>query len=256
MKESEYNKVYNCISFANIQSLSNHYGIPKDILSIILNQKIVRDVRRRYFEIQKKSYSIKKQWTAGEKILSIANGMNFPPALICSLLLKELGFSSKSTKKALKDPLSIHDKRLRSEVLEALREDFVYSPAAHRIQIARGKLGELVLSRWLTDEKISFIPERLAQKANTKTPDFLLEDVVRINDHAVKWIESKASFGDVELHKYYLEKQYSSCVEMFGDGMTVYWYGFVDSIKDLEPRLLVVDHSFFPKSYTKTLLEG
>ncbi|MFQ5815870.1 MAG: TPD domain-containing protein [Candidatus Hydrothermarchaeaceae archaeon] len=53
-----------------------------------------------------------------------------------------------------------------------------------------------------------------------------------------------------------MEKQYSSCLEMFGGGMVVYWYGYVETIREIEPRLFVVDHDFFPESHTKGLFEG
>ncbi len=251
MNESEYAEIYTAINASNIKSLSKRYGVHEKILTMILNQKIVRGVRQRSHEIKKNSQAIKERWIGGDEILFIARELDFPPALISSILLKELGFSDNGKKKAFRDPSLIKEPRLRSEVIKALNEDTIYSPTAHKIQIARGRLGETILSEWLAEKKIEYTAERIEKEPNTKTPDFLLHRVLRINDHQVRWIESKASFGDAELHNYYMEKQYSSYLERLGDGMVVYWYGCLETIKNVKPKLFVVDYTFFPKQYTR-----
>ncbi len=256
MEASEYHELYKRLDSSNIQSLSKYYRIQEAVLTIILHQKIVRDVRRHSQEIKKNSHMIKNLWENGEEILSISKKLNFPPTLIASILLKEFGFSDKGRKRALKDPSNINDLRLRSEVVAALKEDEIYSPSAHRIQFARGKLGESIISNWLIERRIAFKPEAASRGTGIKTPDFVIEDTMTIDDRSVNWIESKASFGDEELHKYYIKKQYSSCLNMFGEGMIIYWYGFIKIIEEIEPRLFIVDHNFFPESNTDGLFKG
>ncbi|MGD1061080.1 MAG: TPD domain-containing protein [Methanomassiliicoccales archaeon] len=56
----------------------------------------------------------------------------------------------------------------------------------------------------------------------------LLDEPIRVNGWDINWIESKASFGDtIEIGKN-VRKQLEPYTELFGDGLVVYWFGFVD----------------------------
>ncbi len=46
----------------------------------------------------------------------------------------------------------------------------------------------------------------------------------------IKWIESKALFGDFKTHWIYSKKQYSQYFNLFGRGFVVYWFGCVDGL--------------------------
>ena len=74
----------------------------------------------------------------------------------------------------------------------------------------------------------------------TKTPDALLDDPIVFYGQKLKWIESKANFGDdVELRKN-LRRQLAPYTEIFGEGAVVYWYGYVEGA-DSPPGILLWD---------------
>ena len=77
-----------------------------------------------------------------------------------------------------------------------------------------------------------------------KTPDFLFKKVQNIGDMKAHWIESKASFGDDREMKRDYKRQFQPYTEHFGQGIVVYWYGFLDDIH-LDDKVKFVDFTFF-----------
>ncbi len=76
-----------------------------------------------------------------------------------------------------------------------------------------------------------------------KTPDFVLENPIRIDNLMVNWIESKALFGDDFEHEHYSKKQFREYAGIFGEGMVVYWYGYLENLP--ADGYLVKNYSFF-----------
>lgn len=63
----------------------------------------------------------------------------------------------------------------------------------------------------MTDLGIAFRDEEYLRKFGyDKTPDFKLEVPIAIDGFIIHWIESKALFGDEDVHKDYMKHQYSS----------------------------------------------
>ena len=64
-----------------------------------------------------------------------------------------------------------------------------------------------------------------------KTPDFLLKKPITWHGDEYNWIESKASFGDEYIHRKNHRGQVSKYVELYGQGILVYWYGYLDTLR-------------------------
>ena len=58
-----------------------------------------------------------------------------------------------------------------------------------------------------------------------KTPDLKMILPFLYKGELVNWIESKATFGDVKTHKWYVQQQLNSYSNRFGSGIIIYWFG-------------------------------
>jgi len=120
--------------------------------------------------------------------------------------------------------------------------DIINSPEGDMRQKLRGKWGEKNLQDWLDGQGITYRTENDLRGNYTKTPDALLDKPIVVNGWKINWIESKASFGDfVEVNKN-TRKQLQPYVELFGQGLVVYWFGFVDEIT-MEDGIYITDSS-------------
>lgn len=63
-----------------------------------------------------------------------------------------------------------------------------------------------------------------------KTPDLKLALPCLYRGVTIQWIESKASFGDMDSHKKYIRDQLSSYGNRFGAGIVIYWFGYLETI--------------------------
>ena len=125
--------------------------------------------------------------------------------------------------------ISITDESLRQQIIEISEEDLVYSPWATEKQYKRGTWGEEKLQCWLDGQNISYRTEKDLRGEFPKTPDCLLDKPIKVNGWNINWIESKATFGDrVEVNKN-MKKQLEPYLELFGQGVVIYWFGFVDA---------------------------
>jgi len=105
-------------------------------------------------------------------------------------------------------------------------------------------MGEDLIHEWLESCDLEFITESdMSKEPNTKTPDFLLSEPYKIEGIDVRWIESKAVFADEKEHNRYQLKQFSFYEDLFGPGMVVYWYGFLDTL--VPNNYMITDYTFF-----------
>ncbi len=223
-------------SVFNVRSLGIP-GYPRGMLFTILSQKKVDSVKKFYPEAIKKLDDIASKWKNEKKL---PEWLRLTPVMRVRLLLKAMGISRAATNRILNDPekvysevdSSFHPEELEKMIWKALYTDYVYSPLAARHQRARGKLGEEIVLEWLREKGIDFYTENDLRNRFSKTPDFFFEEPVRFNGAEVRWVESKALFGDPKTHQIYSRKQFSAYREMFGDGYIVYWFGHVRGIDD------------------------
>jgi hypothetical protein len=231
----------------DIDSLHKKAGYSKDMLYNILAKKIVRNTLKKFYPIQHKLEFYYRRWLKGESFVKIANELEFSPILFASfILIKKKGIGRKQFNEALRDTKLIRDPRVKKEIEECIKEDFVYSPWAYDIQKKNGEEGERKGAEWLDKKKIPYLTEKDNKEMNHhhKTPDFLFEHPQDINGFKANWIESKSMFGDDREVKRQFNKQLGPYLKYFGPGIVVYWYGFIDDIT-LGDKIKIVDESFF-----------
>ena len=235
----------------DIEPVHRRHGLAREALWHILSQKIIRQTLRTFHKVKARSRELRHMWEKGMTMLQISRMCGLAPTLCASFILMEKGFSKKRFRELVKNLPAIKDARIRRELSEALDADFVYSEKAHLEQKERGIAHEKKMERWLREHHITFWTER-ERYGEEKTPDFLLKKAVRVDGKEIHWFESKAYFADaVEIKRSY-NKQFKHYVELFGPGVVVYWWGFVEDAPlppDIRRHIIFVDGSFFEKAH-------
>ena len=128
--------------------------------------------------------------------------------------------------------------------------DDQYGPIADSMALSVGQEYEVKLQCYLKEQNIPFRNEdQLRIKGYDKTPDVKLEVPIAVNGHVINWIESKARFGNEDIHKNYIKDQFLSYWNRFGPGLVIYWFGFLDTLSQpSERKFIIMDH--FPKEIT------
>jgi hypothetical protein len=247
MKKSEYKRLSDLLhDQGDIEHVARENGLDKELILVLYTQKTVRHATKRFYKVKHKSKVLLKRWNEGSSFLSLSKEMDFPPILMAYILLLESGITRKKFWDYVKNPDKIRDNRLRKEIAEIVKRDIVYSPEGNEMQYERGKMGERRLCEWLDRHNLKYKTEDDLKGQYSKTPDALLSQPFKTNGMNIHWIESKASFGDeVEIRRN-TKRQLRAYTEMFGEGMVVYWFGFIEGVH--HPKsVLVVDGSFFDK---------
>ena len=245
MNIDTYSKIRNSLNSSDdIERISQEFSQPVGVISAILSQKVVSKVKKTHGRIRSKSKKHVSAWNRGDTILDIAIKNDIPATLMASMILKEMGHSKKYITGMFKDPNSIRTQRLKDEIVQALNSDYFFSPQAHQIQTKKGKMGEYIIERWLDKHNIEYRNENELRDSDVKkTPDCVLDEPLNIDGTEVSWIESKALFGDEAEHKHYSNKQFKYYEEEYGQGMVIYWYGYLDSI--ILDGHLIKNYKFF-----------
>ncbi len=245
MDRQTYQIIYRSLhDFKDVFRLSDEYSKPVGMLATILNQKVVKKTRFKHRKVYSRESEIFLKWKQGRTILDLAEYAGFPPTLMASLIMKNCEISKKNINCLFKNVDLIENRRLRKEVKKALEADHFFSPHAHEMQCKKGVMGEAVIQKWLDDREISYFTEAdIRAKGEGKTPDFVLANPICVDNSMVNWIESKALFGDDFEHEHYSKKQFQEYANIFGEGMVVYWYGYLEDLP--AEGYLVKSYSFF-----------
>ncbi|XP_030645244.1 CDAN1-interacting nuclease 1 [Chanos chanos] len=185
-------------------------------------------------------------------LLEIANEVDLSPSLLARLVLerfleeREDSVSSKQVVNSmLREPCLIPDLLLAKHVEQCTINDCCYGPLVDCIKHAIGQEHEEILRDKLRERNLSFLDEnQLRAKGYDKTPDIILEVPIAVEGHIVHWIESKASFGDDQSHRTYLNEQFWSYWNRFGPGLVIYWYGFIAELDCLRDRGILLKDCF------------
>ncbi len=244
MKNEDFKYLYDRLKEpSDIDALSKEHSLDRELLTVIYTQRTQRESMKKHYKVKRDAPRLLRSWRSGETLLEIARRYEFPPVLTGLVLFNESGRSNKQYWALVRNPETITDQELRRQIEEITAADIVNSPAGDMKQKLRGKWGEKNLQDWLDSQGITYRTEKdLRGGEFTKTPDALLDKPIVVNGWKVNWIESKASFGDfVEVNKN-TKKQLSPYVELFGQGLVVYWFGFVDEIT-MEDGIFITDSS-------------
>ncbi|KAJ3665986.1 hypothetical protein Zmor_001448 [Zophobas morio] len=200
----------------------------------------------KYWDIYQQA--IKKSGKPGI-ILRIAEQFEVCPCLIAKLILQkyidEFNFGEQSQiNNYLRDTSLIPDVNLSHEVFLCTIYDNLYSPLSETMKHSLGQEYEIKLHKLVVDLNLAFRDEEhLRRYGYDKTPDVKLDVPVAIDGFVINWIESKALFGDQEVHREYTRNQYLSYWNRFGPGLVIYWFGFPKSILEAEEkRFIIKDH--------------
>ncbi|KAG7200205.1 hypothetical protein KM043_000637 [Ampulex compressa] len=189
-------------------------------------------------------------------LLKMAKDIGAPPALLARNVLEkhcecdDSNVTRNEVTKLFKDTTLIGDKDLAYEVYLCILYDDLYGPIGDAVGASLGQEYELKLQNFLTERNLAFRnEEHLRARGYDKTPDIKLEVPFAINGFIVNWIESKARFGNAEIHQKYIKEQFLSYWNRFGPGLVIYWFGFLDDLtQPNEKRFIILDH--FPEDIT------
>jgi hypothetical protein len=209
----------------------------------------------------------------GESIVSIARSLHFPPYLLMKTMLPLLMPEPQTKKLSLEH---IKDARLRQDMQECEDCDLDYAPCMDRIRQTIGDEYEFKLQRELRALGAVFQHEDdLRESGFRKTPDALFAIPIAIdlqkvfaNDpwarknnpallrrhHVVRWIDSKAMFGNYHTHCVTNKDQLQGYVTRYGPGMVIYWFGFDFRADSAVKEVLLV--SRFPEEAVTMLGDG
>ena len=247
MKLKEYKELYDHLATQeDIDFLAENFGYDKELLLVIYTQRVVRDTTKRFYRVKDQAKKMTWEWQHGKSFTDIARAFDFPPILTALMILEQRKVNRKQFWKMLSDLDRVQDRRLRKELADAAKTDIVYSQEGTARQYARGRWGEAKLATWLKGKGLEYRTEKDLRAEYDKTPDALLHKPIDVDASKKYWIESKATFGDPVEIKRHIKKQLEPYTELFGDGMVVYWFGFVDDVElPLPEGVSVVDANFF-----------
>lgn len=253
MNQEEYRRLSNRLNYvSDIKKVAAETGIEEELALIIYTQRITRDATKSFYVVKNQIPRIAAAYDRGASLVHLADRACFPPVLLSYLLFLYKGMPRKLFWKNVRHPHDIRDHRLKKDIMEAIEADIIYSPRGEEIQRDRGIVGERRLFEWLDRRSIRYMTEKDLKKLKeqyVKTPDVLFMNPMSIDGKKVCWIESKANFGDIVEIRRNLRKQLIPYVKLFGEGIVVYWFGYVSDIQPPE-GITLVDSSFFKESGT------
>ena len=247
MKYKKYRELSSQLHRASdIKRISKRRRLDEELLLVLYTQNVVRDATKRFYKVKRRAPKMLYLWKDGKTFVQIANRFSFPPVLTAMMIMHENKVPRKRFWKMALNPKDVKDNRLRRDLAEACKKDLIYSPDGINRQRDRGKWGEDKLQEWLDKRGIEYQTEADLRGKQQKTPDTLLEKPLRLDGIDRMWIESKATFGDPIELKRHVKKQMKPYHTLFGDGMVVYWFGYVEDARvSIPDGVSIVDARFF-----------
>ena len=255
MKLSAYQELYRKLATPeDIDFLAENFGYDRELLLVIHTQRVTRETTRQFYRVKNQVGRLAYQWNRGESLVQLAQRFDFPPVLMAQMILEQRGIPRKQFWKYMANPATAPQPRLRHELEEARDRDIIYSLEGSETQNERGRMGEKRLKKWLDDRNVQFRTEAQLRGEFEKTPDALLKTPLEWNGSTIFWIESKALVGDPYEVKRHVRKQLVPYLNLFGEGMVVYWFGYVeDGGVETPEGVALVDAEFFENQFNPTV---
>nr|CAG4642666.1 EOG090X0A0V [Evadne anonyx] len=211
----------------------------------LTSAEAVEDIYAKFLE------SVSKEEEPGI-LLRLSDETGLTPALLTRTLIERHHQRPDQSKPSrclvsslMKNTALIQDRDLAFESYLCLLDDDHYGPVAEAMKQSIGYEYEIRLRRELQDANVVFLHEDdLRTRGYDKTPDIKLEIPVAVGGQVINWIESKALFGDEEIHRGYLKDQLYSYWNRFGPGLVIYWFGYVEELESLhQDRTILIRDS-------------
>ena len=218
---------------AEARRLSRRYGVPVrgEQLVAVRDMEVALEARTGGVRALRHGPEILAASRGGEAVLAIAERLRLPPMAALRQLLLEGGHSPAAVRALVADPAAL-PRRLAAEVPAIFEADLGSRLNAERIR-ARSQAFEDALEghlrrqglRFRTEEDLRRAPDGRAPRL---TPDFLLDEPVRINGEMVSWIDAKdyPMYGG-RLVAQNLIRQAVKYTEAFGPGAMVFSGGLM-----------------------------
>lgn len=161
--------------------------------------------------------------------------MEFPPIAFCRIILNTVydNFSKSEITEMLRNYNLIPDNFLALNVAQCMFNDHQEGALIDASRRCIGEEYEIRLKQMARSAGITFYDEGdLRREGYDKTPDLKLAVPCLYRGRIVHWIESKALFGDLDSHQKYLHDQLLSYGNRFGNGIVIYWLGYLDEINN------------------------
>ncbi len=242
MRYEEYKDLYNKLNSTEDLERLVKRGYDREMLMVLYTQRMTREVKKNFYKVKNNTGRMLKEWRQGHSLMEISNRYRFPPILTAMFVLQEMGINKKKFWSYVRSEEPIKDSRLEKEIKEINEKDYVYSTWANDEQRKRGIWGEDLLESWLDEQGLEYRTEEDLRGVYAKTPDCLFNEPVMVDGKEVMWIESKATFGDNTEFRYNTRKQLIPYTEIFGPGMVVYWFGYLDDL-ELPDDVYIIDKS-------------
>ncbi|XP_067613803.1 CDAN1-interacting nuclease 1 [Eurosta solidaginis] len=162
-------------------------------------------------------------------LLKIACLEAISPMTLCRLILQQkYKFQHKSElSRLLKYPYLIDDAKLAANVAQCMCSDSQDGPLVDLRRRILGEEYEFKLKQMAQAANMHYHEESdLRRLGYDKTPDIKMIVPFLYKSEVVNWIESKACFGDIKTHKWYIQQQLNSYCNRFGAGIVIYWFGY------------------------------
>lgn len=260
MKQATYLEIVEILphfrSRKQLHQLTRLYpSVPLETLGSIFSQEFQKKMKKTHFrhttpQAQEKYYEQflrKAQANEDHIIIKMANKLELSPCMLARIILdKYLSLNRMSQErvedadsssfrvtisKLMRNPTELNDPKLALEVQECNMADEHYGPIVDSIKRSIGFEYEMKLKKWCEEKGLPYLgEEQMRLKGFDKTPDIKLEIPIAINGQVINWIESKASFGDVESHSTYMRHQFWCYTNRFGPGLVIYWFGYIEEL--------------------------